>query len=98
MIIKHFSLYKLNFFEHFVSSNCFIVHFLYLHKENEPKETCSQPLAASLLVRQWRTTLCCSKKKGAAELATFSGSDSPHAMPSFFALLGCVKWHLTAFS
>jgi len=34
----------------------------------------------------------CSKNQGAAKLATCSGSDSPRAIPSFSALLGCVKW------
>jgi hypothetical protein len=34
----------------------------------------------------------CTKNQGAAKLATCSGSDSPRAIPSFSALLGCVKW------
>jgi len=29
---------------------------------------------------------------GVAELATYSGSDSPHADPIIFPLLGCVRW------
>jgi hypothetical protein len=62
------------------------VYFLYLHKENKPKES-----AADHLAPLRGTALCCSKKLGAAKLATYSGSDSPRAIQPFSSLLGCVK-------
>jgi len=52
--------------------------------------------AAVHLVSLRLTSLCCLEKPGAAKLVrqrrTQTGSS---ANPSFPALLGCVKWHLT---
>jgi len=67
------------------------VHFWVPKNEPAAKRRKGQPIT-------WPSaSLCCSKKKGAVKLATFSGSDSPRAIPPFSALLGYVKWHLTTY-
>jgi hypothetical protein len=44
----------------------FLCSFLYLHKETNQRK-CSRSLAASLLVRLWRTALYCSQRANASE-------------------------------
>ena len=69
----------------------------------------SQSLAVSLLIRLWRISLClCPLRvllakrralRNSLRLYPLAGcSDSPRAIPSFAALLGCVKWHSKSFS
>ncbi len=67
--------------------NFFHVHFLYLHKENEPKES-----AADHLARLRPTTLCCSQRTGdIGKSLPLAGVLRRVAVPLFVPLLGCVK-------
>jgi hypothetical protein len=65
----------------------YYVHFLYLHKENEPKES-----AADHLVPHNGTTLCCLQRTGDfGKSHPLAGVLRRVAVPLFAALLGCVK-------
>jgi hypothetical protein len=67
-----------------------IVHFFICLKKRT-KERGSRSLAASLLVRLCRTTLCCSQKADDSESRPPYGLLRRVVLQFFAVLLGCVK-------